>query len=111
MHEDDDDYADAVADYTAHVEQREADVDLDFFAPPRRSSYAPRRFEPAGVGAEQMSPDPVDDEAVLDSAARIAQHPTEVEEESDDQRQDRDELPSYLRSTARPAVRRSNRRR
>ena len=41
----DDDYAGAVSDYAAYIEQRENDVDLPFFAPPRRSSYAPRRFD------------------------------------------------------------------
>lgn len=65
--ETDDDYADAVAEYTAHIQQRDTDEDLDFFAPPRRSSYAPRRFG-ALVDAEEMSPDPdpVDDDTVLD---------------------------------------------
>ena len=41
-----DEYADAVSDYAAHIEQRETDVDLPFFAPPRRSSHAPRRSTP-----------------------------------------------------------------
>ncbi|HEX2286370.1 MAG TPA: hypothetical protein VHI10_16365 [Mycobacterium sp.] len=93
----DDDYADAVTDYSTHVEHREADADVDFFAPPRRSSYAPRRFRAAGVGAEQMSPDPLDDEDALDSPADPAE-PTDV----DDDEKDRDELPSYLRSTGGP---------
>jgi hypothetical protein len=105
----DDDYADAVADYTSHVTERETDVDLDFFAPPRRSSYAPRRFSTGAVGAEQMSPDPVE-EAVLESPVELA--PAEADEDtagapatadtsdtSDTARDDRDELPSYLRST------------
>ena len=66
-HETDDDYADAVSEYTAHIQQRDTDEDLDFFAPPRRSSYAPRRFG-ALVDAEEMSPDPdpVDDDTALD---------------------------------------------
>jgi len=65
--ETDDDYADAVSDYTAHLQQRETDADVDFFAPPRRSSYAPRRFG-ALVDAEEMSPDPdpVDEDTALD---------------------------------------------
>ncbi|MCT7658538.1 hypothetical protein [Mycobacterium deserti] len=90
----DDDYAGAVADYTAHVEHREADTDLEFFSPPRRSSYAPRRFHSAGVGAEQMSPDPVDG---ADAPMDLAE--PEVDDDFDDEREDRDELPSYLRSS------------
>ena len=59
----DDDYADAVSEYTAHLEERDAEPDpVDFFAPPpRRPQYTPghRRFRgPVGRGAEQMSPDP-----------------------------------------------------
>jgi hypothetical protein len=99
----DDDYADAVADYAAHLEQRDAEPDpVDFFAPPpRRRQYTPRRFKPsAGVGAEQMSPDPVDDEEVLD----IVEAP-EIEEDDDPaapETDERDKLPSYLRSTQGP---------
>src|SRR6476660_6978418 len=58
-----DDYDEGVADYTAHLEQRDVDDDpVDFFAPPpRRPQYTPgqRRFGSVGRGAEQMSPDPV----------------------------------------------------
>ena len=66
--ESDDDYADAVSEYAAHIQQRETDVDLDFFAPPRRSSFAPRRFDAVGGDAEEMSPDPdpVEDDTALD---------------------------------------------
>lgn len=39
-----DEYADAVADYQTHVEHRDSDEDLDFFAPPRRSHFTRRRF-------------------------------------------------------------------
>ena len=70
----DDDYADAVADYAAYLERRETDPDLDFFEPPRRSHYAPRRFNKAPVGsdAEQMSPDPLDDEEdLLNSSVEV----------------------------------------
>lgn len=141
----DDDYAVAVADYQTHIEQRDADEDLDFFAPPRRSSFARRlgiggrrsgakaersatadptatedTAEPSaaedtaertatedtaeptavsenvdsGVGAEQMSPDPLEwadpqaDEEAADAADALA-------EPADDER---DDLPSYLRS-------------
>ncbi|KUI02589.1 hypothetical protein AU189_22025 [Mycolicibacterium acapulense] len=103
----DTDYADAVSDYQTHIEQRDADEDLDFFAPPRRSTFARRRFgmlgrsaqaEPsdAQVGAEEMSPDPVDwadpeadEDEATDAAVAVA------EPEHDDERDDR---PSYLRS-------------
>jgi hypothetical protein len=91
-----DDYADAVADYSSHVEERDSDADVDFFTPPRRSNYAPRRFQPAGVGAEQMSPDPLDDEDAP-SAVDLAGDDHDL-----DDGDDRDELPSYLRSTDGP---------
>ena len=76
--ETDDDYADAVTDYAAHIQQRDSDADVDFFAPPRRSSYAPRRFG-ALVDAEEMSPDPepVDEDTALDWSA------PEIESEDD----------------------------
>jgi hypothetical protein len=97
-------YAGAVADYSAHVEQRESDEDLDFFAPPRRSSYAPRRF---GAGAEEMSPDPVEDVDALDSSLDVAAA-SDVEEDFDaleavgdlkGDARDSDDLPPYLRSS------------
>ena len=109
----DDDYAGAVSDYAAYIEQREADVDLPFFAPPRRSSYAPRRFDADLVGAEEMSPDPVDDDAPIDPSRREAGR-TDVDDDidafdafdaADDLKDDvkaSDDLPSYLRSTAGP---------
>ena len=53
--DDDDEYAGAVAEYTAHVEQRDTDADLDFFEPPRRSQYAPRRFQ-AASGSGGLAP-------------------------------------------------------
>jgi hypothetical protein len=103
----DDDYADAVADYAAHLERRDTDPDLDFFEPPRRSHYAPRRFNaPAGSGAEQMSPDPLDDdeEDLLNSSVDVDE-PPEIEDldtEAALDTEDRDPLPSYLRSTDGP---------
>ena len=106
-YEDDDyDYADAVADYAAHLGQREADPDLDFFEPPRRSHYAPRRFQTAaGSGAEQMSPDPLDDDdEAMDSSVDVVE-PREIEDEDVEAAFDADErepLPSYLRSTDGP---------
>src|ERR1700742_1859407 len=110
----DDDYADAVADYAAHIQEREVDDDpVDFFAPaPRRPRYTAgqRSFAPVGRGAEQMSPDPVDeDDDLFDSPIDLADEPeTEDEDtqaavgEKDDEKdeKDKDELPSYLRSSA-----------
>lgn len=95
----DDDYAGAVADYAAHIEQRDADSDPDdFFAPPRRPHYAhaARRFRPS-VGAEQMRPDPLFDDADADLI-----EPSEIEDidaAAAVDEEDRDELPSYLRSS------------
>ncbi|SEH49546.1 hypothetical protein SAMN04489835_0510 [Mycolicibacterium rutilum] len=95
----DDEHADAVADYQAHVESRDEDEDLDFFAPPRRSSFAARRaaknsVEDAAVGAEQMSPDPLDD---LDDDAAVDLIESEEDTADDTADEDRDDLPSYLR--------------
>jgi hypothetical protein len=105
----DDDYSDAVADYSAHIEQREADSDpVDFFAPPpRRPQYTPGagRFRAAASrGAEQMSPDPVDDDELFESPVGLVE-PQEIEDEDTEaavQAKGKDELPSYLRSTASP---------
>jgi hypothetical protein len=103
----DDDYADAVADYAAHVEDRDADVDLDFFAPPRRSVFASRRLAPTTDDAPVDSADdsPADlagvDEADLDEADE-ADLDEETAVDTTDRSDDRDELPSYLRSTAGP---------
>ena len=108
--ESDDEYADAVADYSAHLEQRDADPDLDFFEPPRRSPFARRRFQsplqsPPGSDAEQMSPDPLDDDdEFLDSSVDVEEEP-EIEDDDTEaalDTKDRDKLPSYLRSTDGP---------
>jgi hypothetical protein len=103
----DDEYVDAVADYAAHVEQRDTDDEpVDFFAPPpRRLQYTPgqRRFGSIGRGAEQMSPDPVDeDDEPFDSPIEGAERP-EIEDEDTEAavgERAKDELPSYLRSSA-----------
>jgi hypothetical protein len=100
----DDDYADAVADYSAHLEHRDAEPDpVDFFAPPpRRPQYTPgqQRFGgPVGRGAEQMSPDPVDEDYDLDLVEEKEIEDEDIEAAVDE---DPDELPSYLRSTAGP---------
>jgi hypothetical protein len=101
-YEDVDDYADAVSDYASHVEERDAEPDpVDFFAPPpRRPQYTPgqRRLRgPVGRGAEQMSPDPVDDDYDLAPA-----EDPEIEDEDIEAalEKDKEALPSYLRSTA-----------
>jgi hypothetical protein len=105
----DDDYADAVADYAAHIEHRDADPDpVDFFAPSRRPHFAGAkpRFQ-SRSDAEQMSPDPVeedvDDEDLIDSSVDLVKplghdDVTAVIETEDDD----DEVPSYLRSTQGP---------
>lgn len=104
----DDEYAGAVAEYAAHLEQRDTDADVDFFEPPRRSQYAPRRFQTAsgsgGSGAEQMSPDPLDDEHLADSPVDVAEAPEieDLDTEAALDAEDRDPLPSYLRSTDGP---------
>jgi len=105
----DDDYSDAVADYSAHIEQRESDSDpVDFFAPPpRRPQYTPGagRFRAAASrGAEQMSPDPVDDDELFESPVGLVE-PQEIEDEDTEaavEEKGKDQLPSYLRSTAGP---------
>jgi len=99
----DDEYADAVADYTAHIDHRDVDPDpVDFFVPPpRRPRYTPdtgRYRASASRGAEQMSPDPVDD---YEDLALV--EPREIEDEDTEaavEDKAKDELPSYLRSTA-----------
>ncbi|KUH81963.1 hypothetical protein [Mycobacterium sp. IS-1556] len=114
--EEQDEYADAVADYQTHVEHRDADEDLDFFAPPRRSHFTRRRFgfggrsgvgedtggrsavgedTDTGVGAEQMSPDPFDWSDPKADEEDAADAAVDLVEPDDD---DREDLPSYLRS-------------
>jgi hypothetical protein len=102
----DDDHAGAAADYDAHIQQRDTDVDpVDFFAPPRRPQYAPgkRRFGPMGRGAEQMSPDPIDeDDGHLDAPGDLADEPEIEDVDTQAAVGDRhgDALPSYLRATS-----------
>ena len=94
-------------DYAAHIEERDAEP-LLFEPPPRRPHYAhaQRRYPSGGftVGAEDMSPDPVDvdDDDAVDAVAsdlgltRPAMAAATAPETDDDA----DELPSYLRSSA-----------
>jgi hypothetical protein len=107
----DDDYAGAVADYAAHIEQRDADEEpLDFFAPPpRRPKYTPapdpRRFGSVGRGAEEMSPDPVDeddDDLLLLDEPELEDEDTEAAFADDAEDKADGHLPSYLRSSAGP---------
>ena len=107
----DDDYADAVAEYAAHLEQRDADPDpVDFVAPP------PKRFgfgrqsskDSVAVDAEQMSPDPLDDDGgetdLLDSPVDLVEPPEieDLDNEAALDAENSDELPSYLRSMQEP---------
>jgi len=99
----DDDYANAVAEYSTHIERRDTDDDLvDFFAPPpRRPQYTPGQRRFGGVGAEQMSPDPVDE----DEEDLVLTDEPEIEDEDTEaafagEADEKDELPSYLRATS-----------
>ena len=87
------DYADAVADYTAYIEHRDVDpAPLDFSPRPRRPHYAhaARRYQPpAAGGAEEMSPDPVIDDEVVEDSVDVEATVAE----------DADEPPSYERSS------------
>jgi hypothetical protein len=88
------------ADYAAHIEERDAEP-MYFEPPPRRPSYGglgPKRY-PGGVGAEDMSPDPldIDDDDAVDAVASDKTRPAlPVATTTED---DADELPSYLRSS------------
>jgi hypothetical protein len=106
--ETDDDYAGAVSEYAAYIRQRESDADEDFFAPPRRSSFAPRRFTALGGDAEEMSPDPVpveDDVDEIDEIEAIddiddAEAIDDVDTVGDLEDDAKDRSPSYLRGSA-----------
>ncbi len=109
----DDDYADAVAEYAAHLEHRDTDPDpVGFVAPPpRRFGFgrqsATKTDESAAVDAELMSPDPLDDgdkTDLVDSSLDL-EVPDDIEDLDDEAALDTDdseELPSYLRSTQDP---------
>jgi F0F1-type ATP synthase assembly protein I len=95
---------DEEADYAAHVEEREAEP---FFPEPERRrphyAHAQRRYHASGgVGAEQMSPDPVDiddDDAVEAVAADLGLTRPALAVTKPDTDDDAEELPSYLRSS------------
>ena len=121
-----DDYADAVAEYSARLEDRDAEPAET--PAPRRFGFGRLKRSPApDVDAEQMSPDPLDDTAAevdadtllegadeaeaaevddLDSAAAEADVDADREADSAvrDDTADADDsgLPSYLRSSSEP---------
>lgn len=90
------------ADYAEHLEERDAEP--MFFEPPRRRpqyGQTQRRFS-VGVGAEEMSPDPVDidDDDAVDAVADLGlTRPAMAAATAPDAEDDADELPSYLRSS------------
>ena len=88
------------ADYAAHLDERDAQP-LFFEPPPRRPSYQRRYPAGSGVGAEQMSPDPVDidDDDAVDAVAADLTRPAMATATAPDVEDDADELPSYLRAS------------
>lgn len=125
--ESDDDYADAVAEYSARVEQRAGELDSapeaepEKAAPGRRFGFGRPRRQDAdadAVDAEQMRPDPlespapveVDADTLLEAAAEaetvesddLAATEGSTAEPSADDSVDGDGLPSYLRSSPEP---------
>ena len=97
---------DEEADYAAHIEEREAEP--AFFEPPTRRplwGQTARRY-PGGsaVGAEEMSPDPVDvdDDDAVEAVAADLTRPAMAVATAPDTEDDADALPSYLRSSAGP---------
>jgi hypothetical protein len=97
---------DEEADYAAHIEEREAEP--TFFEPPSRRplwGQTARRY-PGGsaVGAEEMSPDPVDvdDDDAGEAVAADLTRPAMAVATAPDTDDDADALPSYLRSSAGP---------
>lgn len=90
------------ADYAAHISERDAEP-IFFEPPPRRPQYTglgPRRY-PGGVGAEEMSPDPldIDDDDAVDAVASDMTRPAIAAATAPEAEDDADELPSYLRSS------------
>jgi hypothetical protein len=95
----------AEADYEAHLEQREAEVDpVEFTPPPRRAPVAtPPAFSGPEGGAEQMSPDPVVDDDIDDESDGDLIESLKGEaplSAADDATQAAFEVPSYLRSNS-----------
>ncbi|HYO01061.1 MAG TPA: hypothetical protein VET27_03790 [Mycobacterium sp.] len=92
----------AELDYQAHLEQRAADPDpIDFAPPPRRPPAATTGgFAAQAGGAEQMSPDPVVDDDLLDLGSDVDFSEVLDKHASDDEGTPREEVPSYLRSSS-----------
>jgi hypothetical protein len=94
---------DEEADYAAHLEEREAEP--TYFEPPQRRplwGQTARRYPGgSGVGAEEMSPDPVEVDDASDAASDLTR-PAMVAATAPDTEDDADALPSYLRSSAGP---------
>lgn len=95
---------DEEADYAAHIEEREAEPTF-FEPPPRRPLWGQtsRRYPGgSGVGAEDMSPDPVDidDDDAVDAVAADLTRPAMPAATAPNTEDDADQLPSYLRSSA-----------
>jgi F0F1-type ATP synthase assembly protein I len=93
---------DEEADYAAHIEEREAEP--LFAEPPRRPKYgySQRSYQAStGVGAEGMSPDPVDvdDDDAVEALAADTTRPAMAKATAPDVEDDADELPSYLRAS------------
>ncbi|MBX7435018.1 hypothetical protein JDV09_23395 [Mycobacterium sp. Y57] len=100
----DDDYADAVADYAAHLEKREAEPEPVEFRPRRRFGFG-RSRERAAVDAEQMSPDPVDDGGETTDLLESLADPDELPDgdgQSVAVEESGDQLPSYLSASPDP---------
>src|SRR3954451_20760382 len=94
---------DEEADYAAHLDEREAEP--TYFEPPQRRplwGQTARRYSGGlGVGAEEMSPDPVEVDDASDAASDLTR-PAMVAATAPDTEDDADALPSYLRSSAGP---------
>jgi hypothetical protein len=94
---------DEEADYAAHIEERGTRRGPVDFEPPRprpHYAHAQRRYPAStGVGAEQMSPDPLDveDDAAIEAATGLTE--PALASTSAPETDHVDELPSYLRST------------
>ena len=90
------------ADYAAHIEERDAEPLSSSRRARPHYAHAQRRYPAgSGVGAEEMSPDPVDvdDDDAVDAVAADLTQPAMAAATAPDTEDDADELPSYLRSS------------
>jgi hypothetical protein len=97
--------SEAEADYEAHLEQRDVEIDpVLFAAPPRRAPAAPpSAFSAPEGGAEQMSPDPFADDDADDLGSDVdliesLEGEAPLAAADDDATQSDYRAPSYLRS-------------